>query len=346
MSTQSISDPRTNPTLPADGATATPLENMVSWQSVFFGLAALALNAMTQRSYFDAVFPHSSILFAMRSSPFVCIADLIEVIFVAGHHFMTKQRLQGLPLSSSTDQLPNVGNFAIEGEASFEASSTVGRGHPWVILILFVGTSTQAVKIFGFEGILWAKLWAAAYLLSYVSVALLDILLQPSKRREPIIGRYLLRRSAILNLRIALHIITLAVHMIFFCWAAYRLVHLDLYILQQHPNPVGFWGYLIRSPIIGASAIGALLIFSPLWTLILPLGWAFFRLFRVLEDLQHEREVVGSQSSCGQCGLLPVCGCVTSALYYPYLWVWRYGCARSRFMRISGCMLPMLLFKG
>ncbi|KAG4442108.1 hypothetical protein IFR05_002394 [Cadophora sp. M221] len=286
------------PTTTFSATTATPSDNSVSWQSIFFGLTALALNAMTQRSYVDELFPASSILFAMRSSPFVCIADLIEIIAVAIFHFVQRQTVKGrFPLGTLTDQDFDDGILAMEEKGDGEmASGTFAESHPWVVLIFFVGTSTQAVKIFGFQGVLWAKLWAASYLLSYMAVALLPIFLPYDQRQEPIIGRYRIRRWAIVNLRIVLHFFALAAHFFFYCWTAYQLVHLDLSVLQQHPVPVGFWGYLIRIPFIGASAIGAIAVFSPLWIFILPSVWAVGTLLRLMVDLQQVQQDANPQS--------------------------------------------------
>ncbi|KAH6722641.1 hypothetical protein BKA61DRAFT_179465 [Leptodontidium sp. MPI-SDFR-AT-0119] len=335
MSTPAFPDPIANVTLPASTTTTTPSDNSVSWQSIFFGLAALALNAMTQRSYLDASFSATSVLFAMRSSPFVCIADLIEVAFVAGFHFAQRQSCHGrLPLGSWTDPHPDVGILAIEDEGVGEASSrTVAQSHPWVVLILFVGTSTQAVKIFGFEGVLWAKLWAASYLLSYMAVALLPMLLQPDQSSEPIIGRYRIRRSAIVSSRAVLHFFALATHAFFFWWTAYQLVHLDLSVLQQHPVPVGFWGYLIRVPFIGASAIGALAVFSPLWIFILPFVWTVFTLLRVLVDLQREQRDMGHQSFRGRYQLTArILLCHTGIIFSVLVGMAIFMCSVATFM--------------
>ena len=51
----------------------------VSWQSALWGLIALSLNAQTQRSAADH-FPSSDSLSPARSSPFICLADMVVAI--------------------------------------------------------------------------------------------------------------------------------------------------------------------------------------------------------------------------------------------------------------------------
>lgn len=51
----------------------------VSWQSVLWGLVALSLNAMTQRSGADRS-PSSDPLSPARTSPFICIAEMVVLI--------------------------------------------------------------------------------------------------------------------------------------------------------------------------------------------------------------------------------------------------------------------------
>lgn len=51
----------------------------VSWQSALWGLIALSLNAQTQRSAADH-FHSSDSLSPARSSPFICLADIIVAI--------------------------------------------------------------------------------------------------------------------------------------------------------------------------------------------------------------------------------------------------------------------------
>src|SRR5271170_6363603 len=59
-------------------------QNTLSWQSTFFGLLALALNAITQPPTLDGGFPESSLLFLSPISPIICAVDVLEVI----HEFL------------------------------------------------------------------------------------------------------------------------------------------------------------------------------------------------------------------------------------------------------------------
>ena len=65
----------TNPT----GSLAPSPSSPVSWQSALWGLIALSLNAQTQRSAADH-FPSSDSLSPARSSPFICLADIIVAV--------------------------------------------------------------------------------------------------------------------------------------------------------------------------------------------------------------------------------------------------------------------------
>ncbi len=75
----------TNSTTNATVSLPPPPPSPVSWQSALWGLIALSLNAQTQRSAADH-FPSSDSLSPARSSPFICLADMVVAILwlVAG----------------------------------------------------------------------------------------------------------------------------------------------------------------------------------------------------------------------------------------------------------------------
>jgi len=56
-----------------------PPPSPISWQSALWGLIAVSLNAQTQRSAADH-FPSSDSLSPARSSPFVCLADIVIAV--------------------------------------------------------------------------------------------------------------------------------------------------------------------------------------------------------------------------------------------------------------------------
>jgi hypothetical protein len=62
------------------------------------------------------------------------------------------------------------------GEDVEDLEDIPAEKHPWGYVILLVVAVLQAAKIFGFEGLLWTKVWAGLYLSSYVVIALVGFL--------------------------------------------------------------------------------------------------------------------------------------------------------------------------
>ncbi|KAL2073864.1 hypothetical protein VTL71DRAFT_11190 [Oculimacula yallundae] len=263
-----------------------PADNTVSWQSIFFGLAALALNSMTQRSYFDESLPANSMIFAMRSSPFVCIADLIEAFVVIILYFVQKRSVN---VSSSDDT-------AIEGDATRLGAfaevigSKKSRGRPWVMLVLFVGTSTQAVKILGSKCLIWTKIWTVSYVTSYIALALIEV--SPARVTDQIamIGKYRIRLEAMRTFRTTLHVTAMIIHALCFFWTSYQLVHLDISMLFEYSAFLSLWALLIRLPAMIETVIVAMTIFSPLWLLIIPIFMLVIRIYQVMTRLESDRQ--------------------------------------------------------
>ncbi|KUJ12462.1 uncharacterized protein LY89DRAFT_688149 [Mollisia scopiformis] len=154
--------------------------NTVSWQSAFLGLVPLALNAMTQPSTLDAKLPESSILFAARSSPFVCVADAVEVLIELCIHTYQRRKLR------EAAKLVNWrrARFRLGVELSSLEESAAEK-HPRSFLIFFIATLLQAVKILGLEGLFWTKVWAGCYICSYVVLAGLQFLAPGGWRDDP-----------------------------------------------------------------------------------------------------------------------------------------------------------------
>ncbi|KAE9373605.1 hypothetical protein N431DRAFT_535076, partial [Stipitochalara longipes BDJ] len=153
--------------------------NTVSWQSAFLGLVPLALNAMTQPSSLDVKLPDSSLLFAARSSPFVCVADALEVLIelciriCQGHNLHQAARLANWRRA----------RYRLGAETTSLEESAVEK-HPKTFLILFIVTLLQAIKILGLEGLFWIKVWAGCYFCSYVVLAVVQILAPENWRDE------------------------------------------------------------------------------------------------------------------------------------------------------------------
>jgi hypothetical protein len=149
----------------------------VSWQSAYWTLLALSLNAMTQNSTLDRRFP-SAILFPMRSSPLICAADVIEVLLLllwymyrdkvsapyAARRVIKETTWQPKRNSSSA------GNVSQAAESS--SSNTLENQYPLAHTVLFVlGVLPQAMKLFGMRGIPWTQVWGGLYLSSYMVLA-------------------------------------------------------------------------------------------------------------------------------------------------------------------------------
>ncbi|KAH8585696.1 hypothetical protein B0O99DRAFT_603095 [Bisporella sp. PMI_857] len=152
--------PSTPPLIPPK---AEEKANLVSWQSAFFGLVALALNAMTQPSTIDKTFPRSSLLFPARSSPFVCMADALEILVAFGFHWFrgvgVREAAWRIHQRRAREQS---GGHSDNDEWTIE--KTPAEKHPKTFLILFITSLLQGVKIFGMTGLPWTQVWAGMYL--------------------------------------------------------------------------------------------------------------------------------------------------------------------------------------
>lgn len=126
---------------------------------------------MTQSSSLDAPFSQSSLLFAARSSPFVCLADALEIIISLVIHVVRGKPLRQAALLVNWQRARHR-----LGEDVEELEDIPAEKHPWGYVILLVAAVLQAAKIFGFQGMLWTKVWAGLYLSSYVIIALVGFL--------------------------------------------------------------------------------------------------------------------------------------------------------------------------
>ena len=150
----------------SDARPETPPPNTVSWQSIFWALSALALNAMTQPSILDRKFPQSNLLFPARSSPFVCLADSLDVLFGLFTHVWSGRSIRDAAYQVNLGRLRD----RLDQE-TVPLTPTAVEQHPFGSLVLFLSTMSQFVKLCGFQGILWAKVGAATYLFSYILLA-------------------------------------------------------------------------------------------------------------------------------------------------------------------------------
>jgi hypothetical protein len=128
--------------------------------------------------------------FAARSSPFVRLADALEVLIelsprvCQGHHLQQGARYFNWRRARNS----------LCPEVTLLEEGSAGK-HPFAFLTLFIVTLLQAVKIFGFEGLLWTKVWAGCFLGSYTVLAFANFSLPKMEKRASLHDGY--RRSII-----------------------------------------------------------------------------------------------------------------------------------------------------
>ena len=126
----------------------------VSAASALWALIALAINAMTQRSGADR-FPSADALSPARSSPFVCLADVVVVALWLVHGMR-----QGLGVRGSMYWYRREMSLLRE-----ESDRQLIQGIPAITIFFFIlGPLPQAIKALGAEGLYWTKAWAALLL--------------------------------------------------------------------------------------------------------------------------------------------------------------------------------------
>ena len=201
-----------------------PSQNLVSWQSAFLGLVPLALNAMTQPSGLDKPFSQSSLLFPSRSSPFVCLADALEVLVLVLIHISHGKTLRHAALEVNWQRARSR-----LGQDVTELEDSPAEKHPIPFGILFIATLLQAIKLFGMQGLPWTTLWAGLYLFSYVVLAMVGFLAPKDWRDSPpemVIETPTGRPTwwKLENLSKALLYGSLGVHFICCCWVLDRVI--------------------------------------------------------------------------------------------------------------------------
>lgn len=114
----------------------------------------------------------SSILITERANPLVCLRDTFSLIF---YFLVALSKRQSL---STTAAL--VWHWWLEDRYGTENQEypnlldTPIRNHPKASALLFLGSMTQAIKIFSYQGVVWPKVLVAIYLSAYcIPVALL-----------------------------------------------------------------------------------------------------------------------------------------------------------------------------
>lgn len=256
--------------------TSTP-NTTVSWQSIFWALLALALNAMTQPSVLDLEFPQSSLLFPSRSSAFVCVADALDVLVELFAHLCN-----GRNIRESVYQV-NLGRLHHRlGQNTVPLTPTAVEQHPKCSLVLFLGTMSQFVKLCSFRGIFWAKVGAGMYLVSYVVLASASWVSRDFARRadhlhSPIIGSQRVR-----YIRVVLFVVAAVAHFLFCCWTIFQMLG-----APNLSSDISFLRYVALAPWI---------IFSAVIFILSAFGLAFMLIFLCLcliFNLLHKMAIVG-----------------------------------------------------
>ncbi|KAI9766557.1 MAG: hypothetical protein M1839_004884 [Geoglossum umbratile] len=143
--------------------------DVVSWQSAFWALVALALNAMTQPSRLDEALPGQNI-FPMRCSPLVCAMDTIEAVLHISTYLYSGQSpseaarryiRRRIVTDETAATAPRRGDIGVQ--------TTVAHSNPgWHFIVFLLSALPQGIKLLGMQGIPWTKFWGGLYLFSFL----------------------------------------------------------------------------------------------------------------------------------------------------------------------------------
>jgi len=203
--------------------------NVVGWQSIFWGLFALALNAMTQPSYLDVSFPQSSLLFPARSSPFVCVADTLVVFCELARLLLSGVVIREAALEVNWRRVPD----RRDSRDNILKETTIEK-HPKASVVLFLGTLCQAVKIFSFQGVFWAKAAAAIYVSSYIVLAGVSLASRDLRNKYVPTHR---KHNPFAQIVTVFGIIAVGIHGLVCCWAMFQVIHMEA-VLSTGPSDI------------------------------------------------------------------------------------------------------------
>ena len=139
-------------------------EQVVSWQSAFFGIALIALNSMAREGG-PALGVHDDKREAMFCSPIIC---LLDTLYILG--YLSIKLIKGCRLSEAIKSAA-----AAAGEESKLSTSSEGglqeRKAPLKVLVIDVAIPIaailQLVKVMGFHGVPWTQAFAMFYATNY-----------------------------------------------------------------------------------------------------------------------------------------------------------------------------------
>lgn len=154
--------------------------SQVSWYSIFWALFALAVNSMSQPSILDNYIPASNLLFPAHSSPIACVADAGDALLDLFIQLIFGEKIRKAAANILWRRARDrIGSTIEVVEETTPEKFTVATA------IIFIGPLSQAIKLYGCEGILWAKVIATMYLSSYLVLTLLTFLASPNWRSSP-----------------------------------------------------------------------------------------------------------------------------------------------------------------
>ncbi|KNG46709.1 hypothetical protein TW65_06622 [Stemphylium lycopersici] len=172
--------------------------NLVSWQTVFWGLAPIAVNSMGQPAGKVCDAP-SAIGFWLRVSPIICFLDMLSILYRLVSYTIS----QGSVSKASKIILTQRYTYdyechtchkareaqQVQEDHEFEEAPQAHRDHEaqeaqnsindnlgdfrknaslrWVSFLLSI---SQIVKLYAAQGLVWSKLWASMYLASFLTV--------------------------------------------------------------------------------------------------------------------------------------------------------------------------------
>lgn len=148
----------------------------VSWQSAFWALPPIAINAMMQPAGRVCGYDLSLRTY-LRSSPIICVCDAILILVrFAFYLFNIRRPFLAAKLVMATRMRTE---RAGEGDLQHLETSAFLR---WFVFI--IGVLPQTIKLLACEGILWTTIWGMFYLSPFVACEIMDILSRFSKDSE------------------------------------------------------------------------------------------------------------------------------------------------------------------
>ncbi|KAK5135358.1 hypothetical protein LTR08_005300 [Meristemomyces frigidus] len=166
-----------------EGADALAMQE-IRWPSLFWAMVVFGLNSMTQPAGSVCGAP-ADVSFMLRSSPIICIIDTFVLFHRLAYYYWSSDtikaayaRLLRLRYQPEDDGVEDMQTVLAE----------LQKSQP-VRIVVFILTLAQMVKLYAFGGVVWTKVMASMYLLSFVVIELLVVwpqaqVLQSMTRRE------------------------------------------------------------------------------------------------------------------------------------------------------------------